>query len=133
MSFSNSDRNIQAKIGRMFPTQQELDQMCSMSLAKAISYMLKLEFSDNQPMVKSIMACTRSNERTVKNWIAGYNAPNAEALISLMGGSDIVLMSVLHLAGRKNLMQTKVQSDILSVLVQLLRLLQEQQNELTSR
>ena len=126
MSFSNSGRNIQAKIGRMFPTQQELKKMNSMALADAISYMLDLEFRDNHSMAKSIMACTGANERTVKNWIAGKNAPNAEALIALMGGSEVVLMSVLYLAGREGLMQAKVQSDILSVLMQLLKLMQEQ-------
>ena len=103
--------------------------MNSMTLAEAVAYMLDLEFRDNHSMAKSIMACTGANERTVKNWISAKNAPNAEALIALialMSGSEVVLMSVLHLAGREELMQAKVQSDILSVLMQLLKLMQEQ-------
>jgi hypothetical protein len=44
---------------------------------------------------------TGTNERTVKNWIAGKNGPSGEHLVALVRHSDVVFKTVLFLAARK--------------------------------
>lgn len=123
MSFTNSDRNIRHKIGKMFPSITQLEEMRRIKFAEAVAYMLKLEFGNDRSMIKSIMACTDANERTVKNWLTAKNAPNAETLVALMSHSDIVLTSILYLSNREKLLNSKLRADVIEVSLQLLDLM----------
>lgn len=46
---------------------------------------------------------TRTNERTVRNWVDGRNGPTGENLAALMRHSGEVLTTVLELSGRHDL------------------------------
>jgi hypothetical protein len=54
--------------------------------------------------MKTIAIVTGANERAVKNWYQGRNAPSAYYLIALARHSDDVLRLVLTLARREGVL-----------------------------
>lgn len=50
--------------------------------------------------IKTVMRWTGSNERTVKNWIAGTNGPSGEHLVILARHSRAVMTAFEQLSGR---------------------------------
>ena len=85
------------KKGKFFPTGENLG-----SYRRAIAYALKQELGSTHQAVKTAMAWTGAGERTVKNWLAEIRGPSGEHLVSLVRHSDLVLQTVLVLAGRQH-------------------------------
>ena len=71
-----------------------------LTYAVAIGRALRAELGGSHRAIKSIMAWTSANERTVKNWMAGSSGPRGDHLVDLIRHSDAVLGAVLRLAGR---------------------------------
>lgn len=98
MSFTENDRKIQSESGKTFPAGGAAG-----IFAQAIACALKEEFGGSPAAVKRLARLTQANERTVRNWFEGRNGPNGESLVGLLRRSDMVLGTVLKLAGREDL------------------------------
>jgi hypothetical protein len=96
MSRPKNDRKFQSESGKTF---QDLD---TEGFVRAIAVTLKAEFGAPSAL-KTGAQLTRSNERTVRNWLEGKNGPSGSNLVILMRYSDRVLRTVLELAGRRDL------------------------------
>jgi hypothetical protein len=96
MSRPKNDRKFQSESGKTF---QDLD---TEGFVRAIAVTLKAEFGAPSAL-KTVAQLTRSNERTVRNWLEGKNGPSGSNLVILMRYSDRVLRTVLELAGRRDL------------------------------
>jgi hypothetical protein len=68
--------------------------------AQAIANALKEELARGAS-IKTIMAWTGAGERTVKEWLAGSNAPRAFQVECLMRSSDLVYERLIIRTGRK--------------------------------
>ncbi|MBT3766109.1 MAG: hypothetical protein HOF84_09650, partial [Rhodospirillales bacterium] len=86
---------------------------------------LRAAFGRNGAAVKSLMRITDTNERTVRNWLEGKNAPNGENLIELLRHSDEVLEAVLLMAERNEILVMKTLTDIRGSLGQMIKLIDE--------
>jgi len=98
MSFTENDRKVQSKKGKSFPTGPQYD---GTPFAAAIAVALATDFGASPSAVKRVARLTSANERAVRNWFEGKNAPSGENLVGLMRYSDAVLSSVLSLADRR--------------------------------
>ena len=85
------------KKGKSFPADENLG-----SYRRAIAYALKQELGLTHQAAKTAMAWTGASERTVKNWLAEIRGPSGEHLVSLVRHSDLILQTVLSLAGRQH-------------------------------
>ncbi|ABI77287.1 conserved hypothetical protein [Hyphomonas neptunium ATCC 15444] len=74
--------------------------------AAEIAGALNRSLGANRARIKTAVAWTGANERTVKNWFSGKYGPSGEHLIGLMRHSDDVLEIVLELSGRSVLLHT---------------------------
>ena len=74
---------------------------------EAVASALRREFGAVPGAVKQVVRITGANERAVRNWFEARNAPSGENLVALMRRSDEVLETVLHLAGRQDLIATR--------------------------
>ena len=97
MSLSKNDRKLQSKSGTIFHAGDPG------SFAQAIANALRAEFGGMPSALKTVSQLTRSNERAVRNWFDGKNAPSGENLVVLMRHSDHVLRTILTLADRPDL------------------------------
>lgn len=68
--------------------------------ARAIAEALKEELVRGAS-IKTIMAWTGAGERTVKEWLAGSNAPRAFQVECLMRSSDLIYERLMVRTGRK--------------------------------
>lgn len=68
--------------------------------AKAVSDALKEELARGSS-IKTIMSWTGAGERTVKEWLAGSNAPRAFQLESLFRSSEAVYRTIMLRTGRQ--------------------------------
>jgi hypothetical protein len=68
--------------------------------AQAVADALKEEVARGAS-IKTIMAWTGAGERTVKEWLAGSNAPRAFQLECLIRSSEVVYERVMIRTGRK--------------------------------
>jgi hypothetical protein len=98
MSLSVKGRRAQSSGGKSFHASGSYEP-----LSAAIAVALSEEFGRDPSTLKTIAQLTRSNERAVRNWLDGKNGPSGENLVSLMRHSDLVLRTVLQLAGRGEL------------------------------
>ena len=73
------------------------------TFAESVGSALRSEFGNQPSMLKTVAKLTQSNERAVRNWFEGKNAPNGENLVILMRHSDAVLKTILGRAGRQDL------------------------------
>ena len=87
------------KLGKVLSHHAHLHRP-SADYAAVISNALRAEVRGSNKAIKTLMRWTGASERTVKGWLSGLRGPNGEDLIALIGGSDILLRRVLHLAGR---------------------------------
>lgn len=87
------------KKGNLFPNGSN-GNADELTYATAIGQALQAELGGSHRAVKTIMAWTSANERTVKNWMAGTSGPRGDHLVGLIRHSDAVLTAVLRLAGR---------------------------------
>ena len=97
MSFTENDRKVQSKKLKNFSQRTGYD---GEPFAVAIAAALVADFGASPSAVKRVARLAATNERAVRNWFEGKNAPSGENLIGLMRHSDAVLSSVLNLAGR---------------------------------
>ena len=102
MSPTQKDRKLQSESGRSFPRPP--DQVPETpSFPELIAEALRREFGGTPAAVKVVVRLTRANERAVKNWFDAKNGPSGENLLNLLRHSDEVLETVLHHAGRQDL------------------------------
>ncbi len=124
MSLPNRRRMVRPKSGKRIPPGAG-GGLGAGGFALAISAALRREFGDSRSAIKTIVRATSANERAVKNWYDGRNAPSAEFLVVLCRHSDCVLETVLALSGRDDLLKAKRLSDAKTVLLEMLALLDE--------
>ena len=87
------------KKGGKLPAQR-MRQEQAQEFTKAISDALKEELARGSS-IKTIMSWTGAGERTVKEWLAGSNAPRAFQLESLFRSSETVYQSIMLRTGRQ--------------------------------
>src|SRR3954470_15343097 len=68
----------------------------------AIADALRTELGGSHRATKTLMRWTGASERTAKNWLSGRCGPSGDHLIRLARESDVVLATVLALAGRNH-------------------------------
>jgi hypothetical protein len=115
MSFPKNDRKVRSKIGKTFHAEGGSDGPL---FGDAIAAAMLVEWGQTPSALKEIGRITRTNERTVRNWVDGRNSPSGENLVALMRCSDEVLTTVLALCGRHDLVPA---SSILSLRPALVR------------
>lgn len=69
--------------------------------AKSISNALREELGSSHIAAKTVMRWTGASERTAKNWLAGTCGPSGCHLVLLARESDVVMATLLVLAGRE--------------------------------
>lgn len=106
----------------MFPPARFPD---SIVLSRDISHALHREYGQTHAAIKTVVTLTHANERAVKNWFDGKNAPRGHHLVALLGHSDCVLETVLLAAGRVEMLAAKKLGDARAILTEMLRLLDE--------
>jgi hypothetical protein len=87
------------KKGNPFPNLSDNGQ-CRSDYPSMISAALRKDLGHVRGAAKTVMQWTGASERTVKNWLAGVEAPTSEHLISLVRHSDSVLVGFLQICGR---------------------------------
>lgn len=87
------------KKGGKLPAQRTR-QKHAQEFTKAISDALKEELARGSS-IKTIMSWTGAGERTVKEWLAGSNAPRAFQLESLFRSSEAVYQRIMLRTGRQ--------------------------------
>ena len=97
------------KTGNKFPIGSGPD---SGEYASSIADALRTELGQSHRATKTLMRWTGASDRTAKNWLSGYCGPSGDHLIQLARESDIVLATVLGLAGRNRHM---VGADLLQI------------------
>ncbi len=110
MSFPKNTRLIRSDSGNSFPIGPPaigVDRY-----AVVIGKALHSHFGGTHVAVKSVVALTGANERSVKNWFEAKNGPSGEHLIGLVRHSDAVLEAVLVLSGRDELITAKKICDV---------------------
>ncbi len=83
---------------------------------------LRQELGGTNQATKVLVRWTGTNERTVKNWMAGKNGPSGEHLIALIRHSDLAFKTVLCLAGRKRAVMAEELGHAKEVLAQIVEL-----------
>lgn len=87
------------KKGGKLPASRTRQQQAQ-EFTTAISDALKEELARGSS-IKTIMSWTGAGERTVKEWLAGSNAPRAFQLECLFRSSEAVYQSIMLRAGRQ--------------------------------
>jgi hypothetical protein len=87
------------KEGKEFLRREDIPALRT-AYAETIAGALRWELGDSHRAAKTVMRWTGTNERTVKNWLAGRNGPAGEHLLTLVRRSDAVAASFMDLAGR---------------------------------
>jgi len=126
MSSTQNDRKLRSNNGRSFlptPASGRVDRF-----AEAVAGALRREFGAVPGSVKQVVRITGANERAVRNWFEGRNAPSGENLVILMGRSDEVLETILQLAGRQELATARRLSSARDKLHEMLKLIEELQS-----
>lgn len=100
--------------------------MGSAAFAAAIAGALRRDFPVGG--VKTVAGLTLANERAVKNWFDGRNAPSGEFLVMLCRHSDQVLETFLTLSGRPGLVSAKKLVDARLKLREMLAILDEMES-----
>lgn len=93
------------------------------AFAAAIAGALRKDFPSSG--VKTVVRLTSANERAVKNWFEGRNAPSGEFLVLLCRHSDRVLETFLSLSGRPELVSAKKLVDARHKLREMLTIIDE--------
>jgi hypothetical protein len=87
------------KKGNSFPRAGK--RITPEEFAKAISSALREELGSSHVAAKTVMRWTGASERTAKNWLAGTHSPCGRHLILLARESDVIMATLLMLAGRE--------------------------------
>jgi len=99
----------------MFPQKRFVD---------AIAVALRREYGGTHAAIKTVVALTGANERSVKNWFDAKNGPSGEFIIALCSHSDEVLETFLLMAGRTQHVQAKKVVDATNKLREILVMLE---------
>jgi hypothetical protein len=94
MSLPKDDRKFRPQNGKDLPAAP---------FAVAVANALHREYDHGHGGINAVVTLTGANERTVRNWFEGKNGPGGEYLIVLCRHSDVVLETILTLAGRTTL------------------------------
>lgn len=86
------------KTGRKFPDASRPSD----AYARAIAEALRTELGQSHRATKTLMRWTGASDRTAKNWLSGCCGPSGHHLVRLARESDIVLATMLALAGRNH-------------------------------
>lgn len=100
MSLPKNDRNFRSESGKTFHVESIGN---GLPFADAIAAALLLEWGQTRSALKEMGRVTRTNQRTVRNWVDGRNGPSGENLVALMRHSDEVPTTVLELSRRLDL------------------------------
>jgi hypothetical protein len=103
MSFPENDRTFQSEFGKTFRDRVAPPDLTP-TFIPAIAEALRRDFGSGPGAVKRLSRLLNANDRAVRNWFEGKNAPSGEHLVTLMGLSNAVLAAVLGLAGRHELL-----------------------------
>ena len=114
MSLPKKDRKDRSVSGNLFPQKRFVD---------AIAVALRREYGGTHAAIKTVVALTGANERSVKNWFDAKNGPSGESLIVLCSHSDEVLETFLLMAGRTQHVQAKKVVDATNKLREILLML----------
>jgi hypothetical protein len=125
MSLTKKDRKTRYPYGNEFPVTDHVARVGAGGFASAIATALHQDFGETRGAIKTIVSLTDANERAVKNWFEGRNAPSGEFLIALCRHSDRVLETVLMLAGRTELVTAKKLVDAKAKLREMLAMIDE--------
>lgn len=121
MSPTSKDRKIRSETGKNLPD----DRLGSVPFAQAVAAALREEFGTLPAGVKTVARLAGANERAVKNWFQAKNGPSGELLVALCRHSELVLETVLRLAGRSDLMRIKKLTDFRSRIQEMRALLDD--------
>ena len=80
--------------------------------AEAVANALRADLDGNHHAIKTVMRWTGSNERTVKNWMAGTHGPSGEHLVTLAYYSESVMAVLFQLTGKTEMIK-KVDASLL--------------------
>jgi DeoR-like helix-turn-helix domain len=75
-------------------------QITDKLVAVLVSQALRQEHAATDAVVKRIARATQASPTTVRKWYEGLNAPSSANLLTLMGTYEGVLHTMLHIAGR---------------------------------
>ena len=127
MSFPEKDRNFQPESGKTFPRSFIGASAQDFDFTFVVARALHQAFGGTHAAVKTVSAFTGANERTVRNWFEGKNAPNGVSLVKLVRYSDEVLEAFLLMAGRKEILSAKKLVDARDKLVEMLEIIDQLQ------
>ncbi len=80
-------------------------QITDKLVAVLVSQALRHEHVAMDAVVKRIARATQASPTTVRKWYEGQNAPSSANLLTLMGTYEGVLQTMLHIAGRGDLLE----------------------------
>ena len=133
MSFREKARNFRSVSRKTFPQSSEnTANTAGCRFADVIAETLRETLGGTRASVKTVMAYTGANERTVKNWFEGKNGPSGENLVALLRSCDEVLEALLLMAGREDILAGKLLVDARHRLVEMLKIIDELQTSETS-
>lgn len=87
------------KKGKEFPKPAK--QLSPDEFARSISNALREELGSSHMAAKTVMRWTGASERSAKNWLAGICGPSGCHLVRLARESDVIMATLLVLAGRE--------------------------------
>ncbi len=126
MSSTQNDRKLRSESGRtVLPMAASIP---TERFPEAVANALRREFGAVPGSVKHVVRITGANERAVRNWFEARNAPSGENLVALMAHSDEVLETLLHLAGRQELVAARRLSGARDKLREMLKLMDDLQS-----
>jgi hypothetical protein len=101
MSLAAKDRNFRPESEKGFAG--DCGKEPNAPFAAVIAHALHVDFGETPSRIKIVARLTGANQHTVKNWFDGKNAPNGEHLVVLMRHSNLLLETILRLAGHGEL------------------------------
>jgi hypothetical protein len=126
MSFHKKGRNFRTKTGITFPISSDnIAELDVDDFSSVISETLRVAFGEKSAAVKSLMRITGANDRTVKNWLQGKNAPNGENLVELVRHSDEVLEAFLWMSQRDEILAMKKLMNARDTLIEMIGLIDQ--------
>lgn len=128
MSFRNNGRKLRPEFGKLLSNSAaKLAAAEDFDFTAVIAETLRETFGGTAVSVKTVMAFTGAGERAVRNWFEGKNGPNGYNLAKLVQNSDEVLEVFLLMADRREIMTAMALVDARSILVEMLRLVEQLQ------
>jgi hypothetical protein len=125
MSFPKNDRNFQPESGKVLPRSFFGATVHDFDFTFVVAKALHQAFGGTHAAVKTVSGFTGANERTVRNWFEGKNAPNGMSLVKLARYSDEVLEAFLLMAGRDEILSAKKLVDARDKLVEMLDIIDQ--------